>query len=317
MLKILLLFVLCIQLNAKDLVKLHINKNHIFLTFVESISGVRYVSKVPKRIYLSKYKNDIKNFVKLHKKISRSSIKKYPHTRSLLEAFYFESIKHENFSDFENSIKSYKVGIGKKDLNKYFSYLHKLYPRFEKIIWNKTYKSLLYKKSKLKKLMKSKHFETKLHKVLKFYGVKKSDIGVMDIAFYPISYGNNINAYSIGNIESIGMFVGRSQDLTWLLSATILHELSHSIYRKSKFVQRNFANLKDKKRKRTINEVLATAIGAGWGYHSFTNKYPVRLWYNNKIYDKFGKLVYPKVKYYIDNDKVIDKEFGQYIKGLL
>lgn len=317
MLKFLFIFILCIPLNANELVKLHINKNHIFLTFVESISGVRYVSPAPKRIYLSNYKNDINKFVQLHKKISKSSIKKYPKTKSLLEAFYFESIKYETLSELENSIKGYDVGIGKKNLNKYFEYLHKLYPRFEKVIWDKSYKSLLYRKQKLEKLMKSKHFDAKIKKVLKFYGVTKENMGIMDIAFYPISYGNNINAYSIGNIQSIGLFVGRSQNLTWLLSATILHELSHSIYRKSKFVQKNFSNIRDKKRKRTINEVLATAIGAGWGYHSLTNKYPVRLWYNNKNYDKFGKIVYPKVKYYIDNDKVIDKEFGQYIKGLL
>ncbi len=165
--------------------------------------------------------------------------------------------------------------------------------------------------------METKQFNLKIEKVLNFYGVKKVDMGVMDIAFYPISYGNNINAYSMGNIESIGIFVGRSQDLIWMLSATILHELAHSIYRKSKFVQKNFLNIKDKKRNRTINEVMATAIGAGWGYNILTNKYPVKLWYNNKDYDKYGKMVYPTVKDYINNNKLIDEEFAIYIKGLL
>ena len=306
-----------VNLNANELIKLHVNKNHTFLTFIESISDAPYVSKVPKSIYLSKYKNDIAKFVELHKKISKSAIKKHPKTRSLLKALYLESLKYESFEKFEKRIKSFEVGIGKPALKKYFIYLNKLYPRFEKILWKKTYKGVLYRKNKLKKLMKMKKFNDMIERVLEFYDVKKSEIGVMDVAFYPISYGSNINSYSMGNIESIGIFVGRSQNLNWMLSATILHELAHSIYRKSKFVQNNFLNIKDKKRNRTINEVFATAIGAGWGYNKLTNKYPLRLWYNNKVYDKYAKEIYPKIKEYIDNDKVIDKKFATYIKGLL
>jgi len=314
---ILLVFILFSNVNANQLIKLHVSKNHTFMTFIESLSGAKYVSTVPKSIYLSKYKNDIEKFVNLHKKISKSSIKKHPNTRSLLKALYYESLRHKSFPNFEKRIKSFQVGIGKKELKKYFNYLNKLYPRFEKILWNKTHKGLEYRKNKLKKIMHAKEFMLKIQKVLNFYDVKSSDLGVMDIAFYPISYGYNINAYSMGNIESIGIFVGRNQDLIWMLSATILHELAHSIYRKSKMVRKNFLNIKDKKRNRTINEVMATAIGAGWGYNTLTGKYPMRLWYNNKTYEKFGKLVYPKVKNYINNDKVIDEEFVRYIKGLL
>jgi len=249
--------------------------------------------------------------------VSKSTIKNHSNTKSLLKALYFESLHYKTFQDFEIKIKSFEVGIGQEKLKKYFIYLNKLYPRFEKILWNKTYKGLIYRKNKLEKIMKRKQFDLIIKKLLKFYDVKKEEMGVMDIAFYPISYGRNINAYSMGNIESIGIFVGKSQDLIWILSATILHELAHSIYRKSKFVQKNFLNIKDKKRNRTINEVMATAIGAGWGYNSLTNKYPLKLWYNNKVYDKFGKIVYPKVKEYINNDKVIDEEFAIFIKGLL
>jgi hypothetical protein len=317
MVRILILLLLIINLNAKDLIKLHVNKNHTFLTFVESLSDASYVSKVPKRIYLSKYKNDIAKFVELHKQISKTRIKKHPNTNNLLKALYFESLRYKTFKEFESKIKSFEVGIDTKSLDKYFRYLNKLYPRFEKILWNKTHKGLLYRKNKLKKLMKMKKFNQMIENVLKFYDVKKSEIGVMDVAFYPISYGSNINAYSMGNIESIGIFVGKSQNLNWMLSSTILHELAHSIYRKSKFVQQNFLNIKDQKRNRTINEVFATAIGAGWGYNKLTKKYPLRLWYNNKVYDKYAKIIYPEIKKYIDSGRVIDKEFATYIKGLL
>ena len=312
-----ILFVFITLLNAGSLVKLHVSKNHTFLTFIESISGATYVSKVPKQIYLSQYKNDIKNFVLLHKRIAKSTIKKYPHTKKLLKALYIESLNYKTFREFERKIKSYKVGIGTKNLDKYFRYLHKLYPRFEKILWKKTYKGLLYRKDRLEKLMQKKEFDMMIKKVLDFYSVDQKDIGVLDIALYPISYGKNIKAYSMGNIETIGIFVGQSQNLVWLLSATILHELAHSIYRKSTIVQKNFLNIKNKKRARTINEVMATAIGAGWGYNALTNRYAKRLWYNNKTYNRFGKRVYPKIKKYIETQKSIDLDFVRYIKELL
>jgi len=314
---ILIIFAFIININANELIKLHVNKNHVFITFIESLSDATYVSKVPKNIYLSKYKNDIDKFVALHKKISKTKIYKHENSKSLLKVLYYESLKYKTFEEFEKKIRSFKLGIKKELIDKYFRYLNKLYPRFEKILWNKTYKGLLYRKNKLKKLMKNKKFNKMIEEILKFYDVKANEIGIMDIAFYPISYGTNINAYSMGNIESIGIFVGRSQNLNWMLSATILHELAHSIYRKSKFVQDNFLNIEDKKRNRTINEVFATSIGAGWGYNKLTNKYPLRLWYNNKTYDKYGKMIYPKLKEYIDNGKMIDEEFALYIKGLL
>ena len=317
MMKFLILLTFFINLNANELIKLHVSKNHTFIVFIESISGATYVSEVPKKIYLSKYKNDIEKFAQLHQEISKSRIKKHPKTRSLLKAMYLESLQTKTFQEFERKMKSFDVEISQQKFIKYFIYLNKLYPRFEQILWNKTHKGLLYRKGKLEKIMKTKQFHLKIEKVLHFYGVKLDKIGVMDIAFYPISYGNNIHAYSMGNIETIGIFVGKNQDLIWILSATILHELSHSIYRKSIIVQQNFLNIKDKKRNRTINEVMATAIGAGWGYNSLTNKYSLRPWYNNKTYNKFGKKVYPKVKSYINNDRVIDEEFVRYIKGLL
>jgi hypothetical protein len=313
----LFVFIFLSTINAKDLIKLHVNKNLAFITFIESISGASYVSEVPKRIYLSKYKNDIEKFVKLHQKISKKRIYKHPKTKNFLEAIYIESLNSKSFKTFESNIRSFKVGIKDKYLKKYFWYLNKLYPRFEKVLWSKTKKGLVYRKNKLEKLMKDKKFNIMIEKILKFYDVKSDEIGIMDIAFYPISYGNNINAYSIGNIETIGIFIGKSQNLNWMLSATILHELAHSIYRKSKFIQRNFLNIKDKTRNTTINEIFATAIGAGWGYNQLTNKYATKQWYNNKIYNKFAKKIYPKLKKYINSGKKIDKKFAVYIKGLL
>jgi hypothetical protein len=165
--------------------------------------------------------------------------------------------------------------------------------------------------------MKDKHFNKLVDQILYFYGVKAKDVGVMNIAFYPISYGHRINAYSIGNVETIGIFVGRGQNLNWMLSATILHELEHTIYRKSKFVKKHFLSIKDKKLNRTINEVFATAIGAGWGYKKLTNRYPTRHWYANKVYDTNAKKLYPIVSKYLNNGKRIDNDIVKFIHKIL
>ncbi len=287
------------------------------MTFAESLSGSTYASSIPKQIYQKKYKSDISKFVLLHKKASKSAIYGYLQTNSLLEALYMESLKYNSLNEFKRNILKYKTSLGKINFKKYFIYLSKLMPRYEKLIWNKTYKKIKYRKKKLEKIMKDSNFNDLIIKVASFYGVKKDDIKKMDIAFYPISYGNRINAYSIKHIETIGIFVNQRQSLSWLLSATILHEISHSIYRQSNIMQNNFLNIKDKQRNTTINEVFATAIGAGWGYNKITNKNAIKPWYNNKTYDKYSKIIYPKLKIYLDNDKIIDDEFIKYIKDLL
>ena len=315
MTKLLLVLILTISIQAQSLLKLHVSKNHTFIAFIESLAQKKYVSTVPRTIYLSKYKNDLDKFINLHNKVSKSRIKNYKDSNSLLQAFYMESLKTNTFNELKNKIKNHNVSIGDKELKRYLNYLSKLYPRFEKILWKKTHRGVLYRKNKLQKMMKDKHFDSMVNQILTFYNVKAKDVGIMDVAFYPISYGSRINAYSMGNIETIGIFVGRGQNLNWMLSATILHELEHTIYRKSKFVKENFLNIKDKKKNRIINEVFATAIGAGWGYKKLTNKYPTRNWYANKIYNKYAKLIYPKVKDYLDNGKKIDKEFVKYIKS--
>ena len=119
------------------------------------------------------------------------------------------------------------------------------------------------------------------------------------------------------NLETVGVLVNRKQNLRWLMSATILREISHTIYFKSQILNKSF-NIKEKKKKLLIIEGFATAVGAGWGYNKLTSKDPKKLiWYNNKSYDRFAKKIYPKLKIYLDKNKKIDKKFIIYIKGLL
>ncbi len=299
------------------MVKLHINKNHALLTFAESLSGKIYVSKAPKEIYLKKYANDIDKFVKLHKKVSEATIYRYVSTRSLLEALYFESLKYQNFNDFRGSIYKYKTTLTKAEIKKYFKYLEKLLFRYEKLIWNKTYKKLLFLKKELKNVMIKENFNSLIVKVANFYGVKVKDLDMIDVAFYPISYGQQINAYSIKNTETIGIFTNEKQSYNWILTAIILHEIAHTIYAKSEFVKNNFLKLNNETRETTINEILATVVGAGWGYKQLSKEYAHKPWYSNRIYDRGAKKLYPKIIKYFNSNKKIDKEFAIYMKELV
>ena len=280
---------------------------------------VSYSSKVPKKIFQKKYKNkeDIKKLKLLHKKITRAAIFNYKGTRSLLEALYLESIKSNRLKEFEQAILKYRTSIKKNEIKKYFSYFKKILPVYEKLIWNKEYKKLVYKKEKIIKLMKKYDFDNMIQKIAIFYGVSIKNIGIIDVAFYPISYGNNINAYRIKNLETIGVLVNKKQNLKWLMSATILHEISHTIYFKSDIVKENLY-IKNKKKNILLVEGFATSIGAGWGYSKFNKKAVKKIsWYNNKKYDRFAKKIYPNIKTYLDNNKQLDKKFIRYVKGEL
>ncbi len=319
MIKIVFLFLFVVFANSSELVKLHINKNHALITFVESLCDTRYASKIPKRIYLNKTTKDkklISSLKKIHRKLSRTSISKHKQTRNLLEALYIESLKSVSLKELEFRIASYRTGLKRSDLKRYFNYLYKIMPIYEKIIWDKDYKKLVQKKEQIVKLMDKYNFDNLIKKVAIFYDVDINDIGNIDVAFYPISKGNNINAYRIKNLETIGVLVNKKQNLKWLLTATVLHEISHTIYFKSKIVKKNF-NIKNKKKRLNIIEGFATTIGAGWGYKQLTGKLINIKWYNNKAYDKFAKTIYKDIEKYLNNNKKLDKRLIKKAYSLL
>lgn len=301
------------------MVNLHISKTHSLITFVESLSDVKYASRIPKKIYLNKYKNDtklIKNLKHLHLKIRRTSIYKYKKSKNLLEALYIESLKSKNINQLESRISAYSTSMKKMELEKYFIILKKLMPKYEQSIWLNDYNKLVSKKNKLLKLMNKHNYDSLIKKIAHFYGADIKKIDKIDVALYPISYGNNINAYRIKNLETIGVLVNKNQNLKWLLSAIILHEISHTLYFNSRIVKKNFS-FKDKRQKLNIIEGMATSIGAGWGYQQISGKVTRTAWYNNKNYDKLARIIYPRLKVYLDSNKQMDKDFIKYVKELL
>ena len=113
--QVVILSIFSLSLFGTNLLKLQVNKNHTFLTFVESLAKKKYVSNVPRRIYLSQYKNDIAIFVKLHNEIAKSNIKEYKKSKNLLQAMYIESLNYKSFDKFEKKIKTIKLELGKRN----------------------------------------------------------------------------------------------------------------------------------------------------------------------------------------------------------
>ncbi|MCK5294949.1 MAG: hypothetical protein KAJ49_09870 [Arcobacteraceae bacterium] len=318
MLKGFYLFIFFINLSASEFINIEINKNHGLLTFIESLSDVRYVSKAPKQLYIKNLNVDLKELKKLkflNHKITRGAIYKYPYTRSFLEALYLESINHKTLDTFQKKITSYRTSLKEQDIKRYFDYLKKYTPIYEKLIWDKSYKTLQKRKIKLNHLIQKHNYDKLIRKIAKFYKIPQDEIGLFNIALYPIPFGNNINAYRIKNIETVGVLVNKNQNLKWLLTATILHEISHTLYFKSNYIKENFIKYETKKDKTTYQEIFATAIGAGWGYNKITNKISSTPWYNNKQYNRVSRKIYPKIKKYLDNNKTIDNDFVYFIKG--
>lgn len=64
-----------------------------------------------------------------------------------------------------------------------------------------------------------------------------------------------------------------------------------------------------------LNEVLATALGNGYVYHSLAGKLDPGGWYNQKYINGMAKAAYPLVREYIMEEKPLDKEFvNRYIR---
>lgn len=306
------------SLFSSELIKISINKNHNLIVFAESLSDTKYVSDIPKKIFLKSNSTfDLKTFKTLHKKVSKSRIYKHNQTKSLLEALYINSLKHSSFKGFQTDMLAYKTSLNKQVLKSYFKSLKRLEKIYTKLIWDKEYKKLKYKKHQLEKIIKKSNYKNLILKIAKFYGVKKQNLKTMQIALYPLSKASNFRAFSIKNIETIGLYPHKRQNLKWLLTATVLHEISHTIYFKSDIVRKSF-NIKNKKDRLKIIESFATAIGAGWGYEKLSGKVLYKFpWYNNKTYDKLSKRLFVKIKPYLDNNKTIDKNIITYIKGII
>jgi uncharacterized protein (UPF0335 family) len=323
MIRVLLVFLFFISLNASELAKIHINKNHSIITFIDSLAGEFYVSEIPKEVYYDKVgkrfdEKLINKIVALQKKISKSRIYGHKKTRNLLEAFYLDSIIYPDLKSFERHMLKYKTSFGKENMKKYFKLFAKMQIIYEKIIWDKNVKKLEYKKFRLEKLIKKYNYDQLIIDLAKFYGLNKKQIHGMNIALYAIPRKSNMRAYSIKDIETIGIQTTGTRNLRWLMSATILHEISHTFYGKSTLIRDGFRDIKNKKRRTLINEVFATAAGAGWGFSKLDNKkHTLYNWYNNPKYDRLAKKIYPKIKSYLDSGRVIDREFINYIKRVV
>lgn len=268
---------------------------------------------MPKQTYLKNYKYDTTELKTLQHKLSRASIFEYSGSKNILEALYIESLNVDSLQALQLKINNYRSSMKKREIERYFEILSELLPQYEKRIWNKSYQKLLNTKEQLLALMTKNNYNDMIETIASFYGVDLAKAGVFDVALYPINSGNNINAYRIKNVETIGVLTHKEQNLKWLLNATILHEISHTLYFKSELVKKYFVSF-NKSEKLLITEGLATAIGAGWGYERMTGTLLSNIkWYNNSSYDRYAKILYPYISEYFANNKTLDTKMVKVI----
>ena len=290
---------------AKPLVQVEISKVHGLVSFVHSLGGLPYSVKSYKKIYLKKYPN--KNFSKLHKNLSKI------YRTKIYNLIKKKSTFARSIKDLQERILREKSSISKAELREYFRYLKSYEASYHELIYDDSLAKLQSVKLKIEALMIKTNYDKLIQRAAFFYGVKKEDIPTLYLSLYPITQGNNTLAFMLDNVESIGVLVHKKKlNLEWLLSATIFHEIVHTFYKQNydEIKQHLYRNKFIKyKQQKVFNESLATAFGAGWAFYQLTHLQSNGRWYNNKVYDKTAKKIYPLLSKYMKNSRKMDNEF--------
>lgn len=324
MFKLLLIFTLALNtlLFSSNIVDIKISKIHGLVSFVYSLSDLKYSVKSYKKIYLQHY--DAKSLDKprlVVRKIYQAKIYNYKSETSLYHVIKEESVFVSSVSELEKNILKYKTSLTTDEIRSYFSYLKHFLPIYETLIYNDSLTKLQDVKSKIQTIMTNSNYDSLINQAASFYGVRAEDVPKIYLSLYPITQGNRTLAFMLGDVESIGVLVNRKKlNLFWLLSATIFHEIAHTLYKQNfdeikQLLYRNkLAKYKDQK---TFNESLATAFGAGWAFYRLTRLQSNGSWYNNNTYDKTAKYIYPMLSEYMIKRKKIDNNFVRKISNFL
>ncbi len=322
--KIIFLFLFLLQffnLFASEYVEIKISKLHGLISFSESIMKTHYSLKSFQNIYIQKYGNNklsqekLFGLTKSYDYIKTARVYEYKKNINFYNMIKIESVVAENLDELKKISISYRNSVDEGSVNTYFEMLKYFLPIYEELIWNSNEQKLKLKGEEIKKAMDSADYDQLIVKAANFYGVKKNNIDKIYLALYPIPDGDKTLAFMLGNVESIGVLVNKPKsNITWLLSATIFHEIAHTIYDKNKEqIMSYFQNNKHastQKVKNIFNESTATAIGAGWAFYEVSGGlHSNGKWYNNEEYDTFAKKIYPLVTKYISEKKSIDQSF--------
>lgn len=318
---LLLLLFVSVNTFATQFVEIKISKLHGLISFSESLMKTAYSLKSFQNIYDDNYKDhklsseQLSQMSNYYKAMKNKRVYGYKNSSNIYNMIKIESAFAQTLNELKEFTLSHRLAVNKKIVENYFESLSYFLPIYEKLIWNPNFKKLTQKSQAIEELMVKTDYDNMIIKAAKFYGVKKGEIDKVYLSLYPIPSGNKTLAFMLGNVESIGVLVNKPKsNISWLLSATIFHEIAHTLYaKKEKKIDNFFSNSHHEstnKVKKIFNESVATAIGAGWAFFQVSGGLQSNgRWYNNKEYDRYAKIIYPTISKYITKNRTIDQKF--------
>lgn len=187
-------------------------------------------------------------------------------------------------------------------------------PYYNRIVWDQNQKSIHNKIQRFQKY--TDKVSLVFTQIKGFYNAIWPDNTPFNVALVPIP-GKTSGTSATPHANSLCVsFLTDVNDDAGILGV-VIHEICHVLYEEQpvnlqhqmdEVFQNNdssyakFANY-------FFDEGLATAIGNGWAYEQLLGKLDNGEWYNNTFINGFGHELYPLVKQYIDQKKVIDNSF--------
>jgi hypothetical protein len=207
-----------------------------------------------------------------------------------------------------------------RGISSYFRVKEKLYPIFKKLIWDPSEKKRTENIEKNQEDFKKFEMVDWLMKARTFY---RSDYPIdlpFKVALIPIpDEGIKSKHTSAENLRDVQIVPYLLSEKTTDNLDVIFHEFMHALYEgQSQSVMKEidsfYLSSQDSHALfvyRYINEALATAWGNGWFYEIINKNPNSKSWYNVEYINVLAKAYLPILKDWVQNNKVLDKEFMQ------
>lgn len=329
-----IIFILVLSLSqmafAKNLVEYKISRVHGLIDFAYSlIDEPHHAPGIKEAFKRSSYgTSEVKNAIEeirslrpsLHASFNfNSTVPSRSDGISVDSLIVIQSLFAKNLDELSERVIGFMPLAEHK---KFFASLKVLSPVYDKLIWDSSVVSLEAHKKKLDELAVKIRLDEMFKKVEFFYRGKWPEETSFVIGLYAIpllkDFQNSTNSHSLASIEEHGVMVGAKNDDLLGSFGVIFHELCHSVYGSQTDVfKKDFENyfvtnksLYKNQAYSWINEALATALGNAWAFERAGGVLSEKdSWYNEPTIDGYAKALYPMVKDYMLNGKVLDKPF--------
>ncbi|PIF00239.1 MAG: hypothetical protein CR994_07190 [Maribacter sp.] len=221
-------------------------------------------------------------------------------------------ISNQDLKDFKKQTFGIVPG---SELLGFCEILESFEPVYDELIYLKNKYKFSEKVEQLSKYITSSHTAGFFQSGLDFYGTEWDFSIPFEIAIVPSLSQRGFTATTFLNIAVSEMQLDfESYDV---LLSVLMHEIYHILYDEqpleTKLNLKKWFNENDSKNSQyaflLLNEVLATALGNGFVFEQLKGKLDEEDWYYNKYINEMAKKIYPTVKQYLTEKRVLDKDF--------